>query len=287
MIKRNFLFSTAKPHALVEWLEDIHPAIYLEKLKGKADIFTFWDRIPSKTPRIGSLLKQYTIVYEQDNIAAIPLISYEYWWKNQIGKKTRNMVRKSQKKDVETKVCDLNDDLIRSIEQIYNEIPIRQGKHFTHYGEKFDQIKKGIKAVERYSQDFICAVYRDEIIGFIHLLYSKETALMSQILSLQRHWDKAPNNALIAKAVELSCQKGVQYLVYAKMSTGSLGEFKRKNGFEKMLVTRYYIPLSFKGKLILTLKLQRGLEGILPECLKNLLRPMRNHLKKAINQLKK
>ena len=33
----------------------------------------------------------------------------------------------------------------------------------------------------------------------------------------------------------------------------SLTEFKRRNGFEQVLVPRYYIPLTLKGKIALSL----------------------------------
>jgi len=102
-------------------------------------------------------------------------------------------------------------------------------------------------------------------------------------LSMQRYWDKAPNNILVAKAVEVVCQKGLRYLIYEKMPDGSLGEFKRRNAFEKMWVTRYYVPLSFKGKLVLELRLQRGLQGLLPVELKNSLRPLRNRLSQLVS----
>jgi len=166
----------------------------------------------------------------------------------------------------------------------YNESPIRQGKPFIHYGGKLDKIKQNVQTIQKYPQGFICAFHKEEMIGFIHLIYSKETALMSQILSMRKRWNKAPNNALIAKAVEIACKKDVQYLVYARMSGGSLGEFKRRNGFQKMPVTRYCIPLSSRGKLILTLRLQNGLRGILPQWLKDILRPIRDHLTTKLSQ---
>ena len=76
-------------------------------------------------------------------------------------------------------------------------------------------------------------------------------------------------NALIAKAVEVCQDKGVEYLVYSKFTFGNkktsqLTEFKRRNGFEQMDFVRYYVPLTLKGKLAVKLKLHRGLLGILP-----------------------
>jgi len=277
MIERKLLFSIARPSPLIEWLEDIDPLVYIEKLKSKADIFTFWERIPTRTFRI-ILPKKYEILYEQDQVAAISLVDYNYWWEKQIDRKTRNMVRKAWKKGVKVEVCSLNDDLIKGIERIYNETPIRQGIPFKHFGEKFDKIKKDLKASEKYPQEFIRAFYEGKMIGFIHLLYSKETAIISQLLSMHKYRSIAPNNALVAKAVELAYQRGVRFLIYERMPKGPLGEFKRNNGFEQMPVRRYYLPLSLKGKLILNFKLHRGLKGVLPGWLKDFLRLLRDHL---------
>lgn len=278
-IQRKFLFYLARPTGLTEWLEDVDPEQYIVKLKGRADVFTFWERIPGRKLKVPQSLMRYKIFYEQDQIAAIPLVSYDYWWSNQIGKKTRNMIRKSIKSGIQTKICQLNEDLVKNLEKIYNETPIRQGKYFTHYGEKFKTIKRRLSdIVQKYPNDFICAFYNDEMVGFVHLLYSKDVALINEILSMQKHWDKAPNNALIAKAVERACEKGVKYLVYEKMPDSPLGEFKKRNGFKKFPVTRYYIALSLKGKFILTLRLQNGLKGVLPRWLKKMLRPVREHL---------
>lgn len=276
IVERNAFFSLARPAH--EWVEDIDPNVCIEKLRGKADIFTCWDRIPSKIPRKASSLKGYQVFQEQDNIAAVPLVSYDHWWRNQIGKKTRNMVKKAQKTGVEATTSSLSDELVRGLEKIFNETPTRQGRPFKHYGATFDAIKRSFKAVEKYPQEFVCALYNNELIGFIHLRYSNETAVIDQLLSMQKHWNKAPNNVLIAKAVEIACQKGLQHLIYEKMSGGSLGEFKRRNGFQKMFVTRYYIPLSFKGRLVLKLRLQRGLRGIMPDRLRNFLRLIRDRL---------
>jgi len=273
---RNIFFTEARDAK--EWVEDIDPNVCIEKLKGQADIFTFWDRLPSGIPIKASLVVRSKVFCDQDNIAAIPLVSYDHWWKNQIGRKTRNMVRKAQKMGVEAVVVSLTDDLIATINRIFKETPVRQGKPFRHYGTTFEQTKPDLAEAERYPPEFISATYKEETIGFLHIIYSKETAVIDLLLSMQKYWDKAPNNILIAKAVEVACQKGMRYLIYEKMPEGSLGEFKRNNAFQKMWVTRYYVPLSFKGNLVLKLRLQRGLQDLLPVRLQNSLRPMRNRL---------
>ena len=75
------------------------------------------------------------------------------------------MVRKAQKMGVEAITVSLSDNLIKGVEKIFNETPIRQGKPFKHYGAKFDQIKRGFKDDEKYPYEFICALYKNEIIG--------------------------------------------------------------------------------------------------------------------------
>jgi hypothetical protein len=47
--------------------------------------------------------------------------------------------------------------------------------------------------------------------------------------------------------------------------SSSLTEFKRRNGFEKVLVPRYYIPLTLKGKVALGLGLHRRLVERIPK----------------------
>ena len=72
-----------------------------------------------------------------------------------------------------------------------------------------------------------------------------------------KHFDKRPTNALIAKAVEICEQRGFAYLTYCNYvyndPDSSLTEFKRRNGFEQVLVPRYYIPLTLQGRIALKL----------------------------------
>ena len=42
---------------------------------------------------------------EWDNVAALPVTSFENWWTKQLNDKTRNMVGKSGKKEVVAKAC--------------------------------------------------------------------------------------------------------------------------------------------------------------------------------------
>ena len=50
------------------------------------------------------------------------------------------------------------------------------------------------------------------MIGFIFLICADRFAALGQIISKIAQRDKAPNNALIAKAVERCAEKGIPYL---------------------------------------------------------------------------
>ena len=59
------------------------------------------------------------------------------------------------------------------------------------------------------------------------------------------------------------------YLTYGRYQYGnkrrsSFADFKQRNGFERIVFPRYYIPLTVKGRAALRCRLQRGLLGILP-----------------------
>lgn len=255
----------------LEWDEDIKdPAKLIRELKKnkvKADIFTFCQRVPETKPK-------YNYSLEWDYIAAIPIKSFDYWWEKQIDAKTRNMARKAQKKGVVLKIVDFDDEFVKGIECIYNETPIRQGKPFWHYRKDFNTIKKENSTYLDRSE-FIGAYHNEELIGFIRLLYGERTARTVQIISMIKHRDKAPTNALIAKAVEVCNNKGIPYLVYGVWSEGTLGEFKRSNSFEKIDIPRYYIPLSIKGKVALKFKVHHGIRHMLPEKIALRLRDLR------------
>ncbi|MCC6544761.1 MAG: hypothetical protein IT392_09715 [Nitrospirae bacterium] len=261
-----------------EWDSDVkNPSALVAELKSrraKADIFTFWQRLPKVKP----LFNDYHM--EWDNIAALPITSYEHWWNEQIRFKARNKFRKVEKLGVNVTVVPFSDELVHGIMGIYNESPVRQGKPFWHYGKDFDTVKRENSTYLDRS-DFIGAYYHDELIGFIRLVNYGQFAFIMQIISMMKHRDKAPTNGLIAKAVEVCAQKQIPHLVYAKYVYGSKGadtltEFKRTSGFERIEIPRYYIPLTLKGKLALRLGLHHSLAELLPKKLVVHLIGMRN-----------
>lgn len=252
-----------------EWIDD--PAWFVSRIKAtaiKADLFTFVDRITRRSPRTDYLL-------EWDSIAVLSITRYEHWWKNQINDKTRNMIRKAKKSGVVVRPVEFNDDLIKGIKEIYDESPLRQGRPFKHYRKDFETLKREHATFLDRSQ-FIAAFFGDELIGFVKLVYDEGMAHLMQIISKISARNKAPTNALIAKAVKICADKKISYLHYGIWSKRGLGDFKRHHSFERLDLCRYFIPLNWKGRLILAMMLHRPVKERLPESLLGVLVSLRS-----------
>lgn len=172
------------------------------------------------------------------------------------------MVRKAEKEGVKVRVVEPSEALARGIAKIYNESPMRRGKPFRHYGESWEKIYEGIiKSPDKTT--YIGAYYGEELIGFAAIRHTANYSLLFQILSLQRHFDKEPNNALINKVVEVCASHNIPYIIYERMQREDdpLGFFKRRNGFKGVYLPRYFIPLTIRG--IIALEIYKKLRCIL------------------------
>src|SRR5207247_2863912 len=127
----------------------------------------------------------------------------------------RKDVRRSAKRGCVVTVTEFNAELVRGIVEIYSESPIRQGKAFSHYRKDFDAVQREHSTFLERST-FIGAYYKDELIGFMKIVFVGKVAAMMQFLSKISHYDKRPANALIAKAVEHCAREGMSYLTYGK-----------------------------------------------------------------------
>jgi len=228
----------------------------------KADIFHFARPQPDAGLKCPHLM-------EWDNEAVIPVTSYADWFEKRLSQDGRRNVRKAAKLGVEVRLAPFDDDLVRGISSIYNETPVRQGRHFWHYGKDLESVKRE-NATYLERSCFIGAYVGQELIGFIKMVLVGQTASIMQILSKEGHASRRPTNALIAKAVEICAEKGLSRLTYCKYVYGKndesqLTEFKRRNGFEKHLYPRYYVPLTWKGRLILRLRFHHGVSGAVPK----------------------
>ena len=243
-----------------------NPELYLRKLQDggnrvlKADIFTFTQKIPATRPK-------YPYPMEWESVAAIDLVSFNEWWQG-LPQETRKNVRRSQKRGVVIKIKEFDDDLIQGIRRVNDDSPLRQGMRNAYYGKSAEETRKLYgEFVGRC--DFICAYFGDELIGFLHLVYRGEVASILNLTTKPSHFDKRPANALMAKAAEICESRGVSHITYGLYNYGNkrdnpLREFKIRNGFQEILMPRFFVPLTWWGKLSMKAKLHRGLVGILP-----------------------
>jgi len=248
-----------------QFLEDPDAAVKaLAKSDVRIDLFTFIQKLSDTTPCYGYPM-------EWDNMAAVPVSNFDQWMTHQIHSKVRTKIRKAAKSGVSVREVPFNDDLIRGISVIYNEMPIRQGMRFPHYKEDFETIRR-TKSTFLDRSIFLGAFFEDRLIGFAKLVWDEtgSQAAPMHILSMIRHRDKAPTNALVAQCVRTCAEKGISYLWYGKIAYrrkqgDSLAEFKQQNGFQRVDLPRYYVPLTVTGHVALRLGLHHGVADWIPE----------------------
>jgi hypothetical protein len=247
----------------------------LRRSGGHFDLFTFIQKLSDTSPK-------YDYPMEWDNMAVLRLSSFDDWMKHQIDFKVRNKVRKAEKNGVIVREVPYDDMFVRGISAIYNESPIRQGKRFWHYGKDIEAVRR-MNGTFMDQSIFIGAFLGDSLIGFAKLVTDEDRgqAGLMQIVSTIQHRDKAPTNALIAQAVRSCVQRGIPCLWYANFSYGrkqsdTLADFKRHNGFQKIDVPRYYVPLTLAGRMALRFGLHHAITDRIPESLASRYRKLRS-----------
>jgi len=276
VVQKKLFFRIAKDNA--EYLKNVSPSeeLFQKLRKMGVDIFTFLERkwcfkIPN--PKEGW-------AKAEDNVAIIQTPSSYQEWLKVIGKKTRNMVRKAEKSGIRTSIAEPGEKLAKGMWRIYNETPIRQERAFPHYGISLDTIIKDLTLTRNAT--YVGAFMQDELVGFVQLIHGDKIAIISQILSLQKYRDKALNNALIAKAIEVCADRGEQWIMYGRMGNHpSLDKFKQSNGFSKFQLIRYYVPITKKGRITIRLGLHKEMKDTLPQSVKYFLFPIYNWLSRT------
>jgi hypothetical protein len=230
----------------------------------RIDLFSFLQRLPDSTPR-------YRYPMEWDNVAALEVKSYDHWWNETIGFKARNKAKQAEKRGVVLCEVPFDESLVHGISEIYNETPVRQGRKFFHYGKTLETVRRQASTFLDCSV-FLGAFLENQLIGFAKLTIDETgtQAGLMHIISMIKYREKAPTNALIAHAVRACANRGIRYLVYANFAYGnkthdSLSDFKERNGFRRIDMPRYYIPLTIAGWCSLRLGLHRSLHHHLPE----------------------
>lgn len=240
----------------------------------RIDLFTFMQMLPETSPK-------FSYHMESDNQAVLPVTTFEHWLNKQIRFAPRGRLRQAEKKGVTVREVPFGDDLIRGIWGVYNESTVRQGTRNVHYGKDIETVRK-IEATYLDQSVFIGAFLENEMIGFVKLTFdeSRTAAHLVNIVSMVRHNDKCPTNALIAQSVRSCAERGIGHLVYQKFSYGKkqmdgLGQFKKVNGFQKVDVPRYFIPLTFWGRIALRFDLHHSFSERIPEPIATRLRQLR------------
>ena len=235
----------------------------LRKCGQRIDLFTFMQVVSETEPK-------YKFPMEMDNVAALPISTFDQWWNKVIDGKTRNMIRKGEKKGVTVREVPFDDALVQGIWEIYNECPVRQGRPFPHYGKDVETIRR-ISATFPDTSMFIGAFFEEKLIGFVKLTSNQERtqAGIMHIVAMIKHRDKSPTNALLSESVRACANRGIANLVYSNFAYGkkqrdTLSDFKVSNGFRRVDLPRYYVPLTALGSMAFRLGFHHSLHDHVP-----------------------
>jgi hypothetical protein len=258
------------------FVDDPAPIIEgLKKSSERVDMFTFLQKVTERSPK-------YAYPVEWDNLAVLPVSTFDNWWNKQIGFKARNKAKQAEKRGVVTREVPFSEELVRGICDIYNETPVRQGRKFPHFGKDFKTIYEE-EATYLDRSVFLGAYVNDRLIGFTKILWDSDRsqAGLLNIVSLIEERDKVPNNALVAQAVRFCAEQQIPYLVYSNFAYGkrksdSLSDFKERNAFERVDLPRYYVPLTALGWSAYKLGLHKKIADRIPENLILKLRDLRS-----------
>jgi hypothetical protein len=253
--------------------EPQHVLQQLREADHNVDLFTFAQRVPDTKPR-------FDFHMEWDNVAVIPVSSYDTWFREQISSASRRNIRASEKKGLVVRAAQYDEKYIQGIMAIYNESPIRGGRRYWHYGKDFSTVESE-NGTYRERSTFLGAYLEDEMIGYMKIVLDTNSAAIMQILSKMEARDTRPNNAFLSEAVKLCAERKIPYLLYERFVYGNktdstLTRFKRENGFIRMDIPRYFVPLTPKGRVALKLGLHRDPKDLIPRRLRSRLHEIRD-----------
>ena len=144
------------------FIEDPEPILAdLRRSGRRVDLFTFMQRLPDSSPR-----SSYPM--EWDNMAVLPVSTFDNWWTQQIGFKARNKAKQAEKKGVTVREAPFDESLVKGIWEIYNECPFGRGGVFRITGRAWKRCTE-MSATFLDSSVFIGAYDGNRLIGFIKL----------------------------------------------------------------------------------------------------------------------
>jgi hypothetical protein len=232
------------------FIDVAEPGVHIDRARERhADLFTFW-------PRLGvpwSPSVDYSVVIKEQ-LAVMPVTTYDHWFTKQVHKNARNLVRKCEKSGVEIRSAQFDDAYIAGIVKLFNEAPMRQGMKFWHYGKGLEQIRREFSRF-LHRETLYGAYLGDELVGILWLSHTEHHTAIGQILASLHHRDKSIPNALVAHAVKVTAERGHASLIYAIWPRTGLADFKHQNGFRPVDVMRYVVPLTIKGRIAIALGL--------------------------------
>jgi hypothetical protein len=254
-----------------ESLDDPEPLIRaLRQVAPRPDLFTFFQRPPRVNPVFSYHREEYAV-------AVLEIVDYDDWWNNRINKKTRYLVRKAAGAGVEVRRVALDDGLVRGVSAIYDETPIRQGKPFPHYHDSPQRVLEENGTYPDRSVHLGAYAFGG-LTGYARLIFEQEFTDVVQFITMVSQQEMGTSNALMAKIVEVCAGRGTRFLAYGDWTQDGLGDFKRHNGFTRMVLPRYHVPLTLLGRLALRAGLHRRLADRLPVSLARLYRTFRRAL---------
>lgn len=218
---------------------------------------------------------------EPDNLAVLSTRSYDNWWV-ELPRQTRRNVKIAGERGVVTREARFDDELVLGIKRIYDETPVRQGRHFWHFDRSIERVKE-LNGTYLDRSHFIGAYFEGELIGILKYVRVDRVAILIQILTMQSHRDRRAIFALLRHAVELCRQQGLEDLVYGKFDYGvnrdsTLAEFKRRTGFVEHKFDRFHVPFTAFGRLALSTGLHQSWHHLLPMGMKSWLHGARSTL---------
>ncbi len=275
-ISKRWFYKVAQYFEPLEHSYDIYPKkeLLTALSKKNVDLFSYIDRsFLKKTYNNGGFYKC------SETIGLLHTERFDSWLKL-LPARERTAVRKTIRIGLTTHVVDVDDDFIESAHKIYNETPIRQGRKYSGFGITKEDVRQKFSNLQ--TSRIIGAYLDGKLIGLIWVEFGDQVAAMMSFLSLTTYRNKNPNNALIAAAVKLCEEKGYRYLTYGNMGYNpGLDFFKKNNGFRRVAVSRYFVPLTFKGQLAIKMNLCRPVEHSFSPTLTRALVPFYNVMDKV------
>ena len=151
-----------------------------------------------------------------------------------IGAKSRNMIKKAQKNQIECKLFEWN-DFLDDIYDINTSSLIRQGRKMDDAYFKYPEPIK-IKNEEDFQIIHIGAFSDGKLIGYIELYVYGNFAMTNRILGHKKYLKLGIMNLLFYKTIETLIEKEIEYLNYLTMQNkenNSLSAFKYRVGFRE------------------------------------------------------